>query len=277
MKPGITIFALLFSIAVSAKAPEQFSIKTSAPENRNLKFTVRVPAPGNRKYPRRIMVLFGGRNWTGDRTLKVYKMDELADKYNLILLSPWFKNDEYWYPEKWSGKALFEAVAQVCRQYKVDPKKKLLYYGYSAGGQCANLFYEWKPERVKAWGVHACGVWRLLKNTKTPAPGIVTCGEDDTARFEISKLYIRKLREAGTPIIWLGLPGGHGLSENTLKMARSFFISVLDNGKVIFIADDQVKRLIKANSRQAGKIEPAYRNTFFDKQTAELWNSLTTD
>ena len=129
------------------------------------------------------MVLFGGRNWTGDRTLKVYKMDALADRYNLVLLSPWFKNDEYWYPEKWSGNALLKAIDFVCKKYRIDPKLKLLYYGYSAGGQCANLCYSWNPELVKAWGVHACGVWRLLKKKKYSAPGLVTCGKGDARPF----------------------------------------------------------------------------------------------
>ena len=36
----------------------------------------------------KIMVLFGGRNWTADKTLKTYEFDALADKHKLFLLSP---------------------------------------------------------------------------------------------------------------------------------------------------------------------------------------------
>ena len=36
----------------------------------------------------RIMILFGGRNWTGEKTLNTYHFDELADKHSLFLLSP---------------------------------------------------------------------------------------------------------------------------------------------------------------------------------------------
>lgn len=51
----------------------------------------------------RIMVLFGGRNWNGDKAIKTFNFEELADKYSLILLSPSFKDNEYWQPE--SGRA----------------------------------------------------------------------------------------------------------------------------------------------------------------------------
>ena len=97
------------------------------------------------------------------------------------------------------------------------------------------------------------------------------------ARFEISQLYIRRLREAGTPVIWLGLPGGHGLSGDALKLARTFFASVLDGDKAKFAADDQIKQIVRLDARQAKELEPAYRNTFFNKQMAELWSSLITD
>ena len=36
----------------------------------------------------RIMVLFGGHNWPGNKTLRTYRFDSLARKHNLILLSP---------------------------------------------------------------------------------------------------------------------------------------------------------------------------------------------
>ena len=31
-------------------------------------------------------VLFGGRNWRGDKAIKTFNFDVLADKYSLILL-----------------------------------------------------------------------------------------------------------------------------------------------------------------------------------------------
>ena len=119
-----------------------------------VEFAYRLPAGP----PQAIMVLFGGRNWKGGDTLKRFRFDELADRHRLILLSPSFRDHNYWEPEKWSGPALKRAVAELERRCRM-PSRRLLLYGYSAGGQCANLFYAWMPEKVAAWGAHACGVY----------------------------------------------------------------------------------------------------------------------
>lgn len=58
----------------------------------------------------RIMVLFGGRNWQGEMTIKTFNFNALSDKYSLILISPSFKDGDYWEPEKWSGKTLKSAI-----------------------------------------------------------------------------------------------------------------------------------------------------------------------
>jgi poly(3-hydroxybutyrate) depolymerase len=49
----------------------------------------------------KIMVLFGGRNWQGERTLKTYNFNALADKHSVFLLSPSFKDCDYWEPQVW--------------------------------------------------------------------------------------------------------------------------------------------------------------------------------
>lgn len=70
-------------------------------------------------------VLFGGRNWSGDKAIKTFNFDVLADKYSLILLSPSFKDNEYWQPEKWSGKALKSAVKTLEKRFRLKPQKLL--------------------------------------------------------------------------------------------------------------------------------------------------------
>ena len=42
-------------------------------------FHYRIPQKFNEKS--KIMVLFGGRNWQGEKTLKTYNFNDLADKY----------------------------------------------------------------------------------------------------------------------------------------------------------------------------------------------------
>ena len=49
-------------------------------------FHYRIPKKYNSKS--KIMVLFGGRNWRGERTLKTYNFNALADKHRIFLLSP---------------------------------------------------------------------------------------------------------------------------------------------------------------------------------------------
>lgn len=75
----------------------------------------------------RIMVLFGGRNWNGDKAIKTFNFEELADKYSLILLSPSFKDNEYWQPEKWSGKVLKSTVKLLEKKFSLKPQKLYVY------------------------------------------------------------------------------------------------------------------------------------------------------
>lgn len=80
-----------------------------------------------------IMVLFGGRNWPGDKTLKTFHFDELADRHGVFLLSPSFHDRDYWEPEAWSGETLKSAVRNIETKHSLTPSKLYL-YGYSAGG-----------------------------------------------------------------------------------------------------------------------------------------------
>ena len=62
-----------------------------------------------------------------------------ADRHGVFLVAPGFKDDKYWEPQRWSGRALLGALAAIRKSYDIDTSK-LLYYGYSAGSQAANLF-----------------------------------------------------------------------------------------------------------------------------------------
>ena len=86
----IRLFCLLVLAAAfcaGAAKVETFTVATSAPNNRQLEFAVRLP---ERITPQsRIMVLFGGRNWKAAQTLKAYRFDRLADRYGLALNDFW--------------------------------------------------------------------------------------------------------------------------------------------------------------------------------------------
>ncbi len=109
----------------------------------------------------------------------------------------------YWQPEKWSGTALQQAIAKACATFNLK-NPPLYYYGYSAGGQCANLFYFWRPESVRAVVIHACDVWseaiaKLPSAAYNTAPFLITCGRDDPERFATSYTTAQRLREGGLP------------------------------------------------------------------------------
>ncbi|MBN2641491.1 MAG: hypothetical protein JXR78_07555 [Victivallales bacterium] len=266
---NIWIFFILLSAAAYAGEVIHIELPTTTPENRILKFSIRPPI---NKAPRHIMVLFGGRNWNGDKTIKTYGFNALADKNGIILISPWFKNDNYWEPEKWSGKALLEAVDTLRRRYKISDQAQLFYYGYSAGGQCAALFYTWRPELVAAWGAHACGVWFDPDKTACTAPAVITCGRRDTGRCELSFNTVQRWRDRGAETVWRAYNSGHELNKEALKLAHAFFESQLNGDRSIkYIGDDQTGKFYPASRENQRKIPEDLRSAFRSLDTAQLW------
>ncbi len=273
----MTIFLLIFTAVFSASAGEitTFNISTNAPQNKNVEMVLRVPAGFSLKDVKsyRIMILFGGRNWPGDKTIKAYNFVKLADEYKLFLLSPSFKNDKYWEPQKWSGKALIQAKNKILFKYKLNINKKMFYFGYSAGAQCVALFYHWKPEIVKAWGAYACGVWFWpQKQAVNTAPAIITCGEYDKERYILSERFIRQAREHGYSVVWRSYPVGHGLSPRALALTRSFFASILSGkSKTKYVGDDQEMNFYPIQSKNARNIDIEYRNNLPNLNFAQQW------
>ena len=271
------MFLFLFMMFFSTLADEikTFDISTKAPQNKNVKMVLRVPSGFSEKDAAscHIMVLFGGRNWPGKRTIKTYNFVKIADKYKIFLVSPSFVNNEYWNPEKWSGEALMQAVKKIKVKYRLKDNNRLLYFGYSAGAQCAALFYNWKPEIVKAWGVYACGVWFWPKKQVTnAAPAIITCGTDDKGRYLLSRRFVRQAREHGYSIIWRSYPVGHGLSPKAMALTRSFFASILDGqSKTKYVGDDQEMDFYPVQSKNARNIDIEYKNNFSNLIFAQQW------
>jgi poly(3-hydroxybutyrate) depolymerase len=276
MKIVIASISFLWLTAVfPVRAAElfTFTVNTAAPANRQLEWAVRVPA----KYSpdSRLMVLFGGRNWNGKKAIDSYHFDRLSDKYGVFLISPSFKDDDYWEPEKWSGQAMLDALQTVRLKFGLKNDAKLFYYGYSAGAQCANLFYHWKPEIVEAWGAHACGVWfKAGAKPVSTCPAVITCGENDEGRFLLSVGFVRDAREKGFPLIWRSYPGGHELNSEALRLAAGFFEDILAGYFTpAYIGDDQTMQYYIAGSGNAAGIEPEYRNVFYSRSAAEIWKN----
>ena len=41
---------------------------------------------------------------------KAFRFNKWADRNGIFIVGPTFKNDEYWYPRKWSGRALLKGL-----------------------------------------------------------------------------------------------------------------------------------------------------------------------
>ena len=137
------------------------TVRTQAANNRNASVWYRVPENyreiAGRKW--RVLVIFGGRNCGGSNEVSnAIGWAKWADRNGMFLVAPGFRDDRYWEPQAWSGRALLSALEQIGKSYKIDAKH-LLYYGYSAGSQASNLFADWRPDLCRAWVSHACGVF----------------------------------------------------------------------------------------------------------------------
>lgn len=272
------LFCVSFLVFPFAVANEvfTFTVKTDSHLNRELEFAARIPEGYSKadagEY--RIMVLFGGRNWDAEKTIRTYKFNKLADSYKLFLLSPSFKDDEYWEPEKWSGKALFQAVSELEKRYGLKPSK-LFYYGYSAGGQCVALFYNYSPEKVQAWALHASGIYFDARNWKKAfAPGLITCGIDDYERYRISRNFIFHFRESGGRVIWIPYRNeDHCLTQNALDAAKYFFGDQLTQKEIFCIGEDDTCQTFPADKKSVENVLEEYRNYLTSERLMELWRN----
>ena len=200
MVRAFLILAILWSVFLSA---DMIEVKTRAPQNRNAVFHYRVPK-GYDKHRRemyRVLVIFGGRNTDG-RADASGRMGwgKWCDDNGIFIVAPGFRNDNYWEPQEWSGRALQKALSQLKKRYNVCTTK-LLFYGYSAGSQASNLFPAWRPDLCRAWVSHACGVFHEPSSKMSNIPGLVTCGDADTARYIISRDFVEKSRKKGVNIL----------------------------------------------------------------------------
>lgn len=227
MKKYLYIAAFFFSVLLlrGQAFVSYVEIKTSAPNNPAVTVYFRVPenydASSRNQY--RVLIYFGGRNTSGEKEAAgILGFDKWADEYGIFIVAPGFKDDDYWYPEKWSGKALTEALTQIKKRYRINDTK-LLYYGYSGGSQCSNLFAFWRPDIVRAWVSHACGVFHKPSIKMQSIPGLVTCGEADPDRYVLSRKFVADSRKQRINIIWKSFPNaGHEVTDLSIKLAQAF-------------------------------------------------------
>ena len=215
----------LLSGVLCAENMSHVTVRTRAENNRNASVWYRVPENyreiSGRKW--RVLVIFGGRNCGGSNEVSnAIGWAKWADRNGVFLVAPGFRDDRYWEPQVWSGRALLSALEQIGRSYKINTKN-LLYYGYSAGSQASNLFASWRPDLCRAWVSHACGVFHEPSVRMRNTPGLVTCGDADAARDILSREFVAKARRIGQQVMWKSYPNHpHDVPPGSLALARAF-------------------------------------------------------
>jgi len=279
MKCLLSIFVSVLAASVfadGAASVESVTVPTKAPHNQEAMFWYHVPASydAKRKKPYPVLVYFGGRNCKGkDEASGKLGWSDWADANDAFLVCPGFQNDDYWSPEAWSGQALFDALAALKRKYRIDDSK-ICYYGYSAGSQAANLFPAWRSGRCRAWVSHACGVFHEPKATMRGVPGLVTCGDADSARYVISRAFVEKARRKGVDVIWKSFPNHpHDVPPDSLRLARAFLSHCISGkkGEEVFIGDDQDDVFYPVESAEAEFVNPVDRVSLPSRAIAEAW------
>ncbi len=221
----LRLMCVAVTLHASSAIVSNVTVRTRAANNPAPKVWYRVPegygATKGRTW--RTLVIFGGRNCAGSNEVSnAIGWARWADRHGVFLVAPGFKDDRYWNPQTWSGRALLAALAEIKRSYDIDTSK-LLYYGYSAGSQAANLFAAWRPDLCCAWVSHACGVFHEPSARMKGVPGLVTCGDADAARDILSRDFVAKARKVGQPVIWKSFPNHpHDVPPGSLTLARAF-------------------------------------------------------
>ncbi|MDO5313429.1 MAG: hypothetical protein Q4G55_08485, partial [bacterium] len=211
----------------------------------------------------RILVLLGGRGWTGARTFRDLGFAPWAEERNWCIVAPSFSRGEYWIPSNGASDVLRRAVDALCRRHGVRPLPVFL-FGYSAGGQLAALLQDSPPFPVAAWAVHGCGVFP--EPPRAGAPALVTCGVDDTDRLRIGRTFACRYREAGGALVWRTMEGGHELGASALGLARAFFGAVASGAPCACWGEDGTWRVLERE-----RIDPEYRSPLYTPALAELW------
>ena len=221
---GILLLATLRLLA-AGPVIDCVEVKTRAKENALVKVWYRVPRSYDpqKKGLSRVLILFGGRNCDGRPEVSgKLGWTEWADLNGIFLVAPTLKDDSYWEPEKWSGRAVQDALAQIAAKYRIATSG-FLYYGYSAGSQASNLFPAWRPDLCRAYVSHACGVFHAPSLRMKDVPGLVTCGDADTARYVISRQFVEKYRSLGVSVIWKSFPNHpHDVPPDSIRLAKEF-------------------------------------------------------
>ena len=127
--PALALLALILPGTVPVRAAEPavdcIEIPTRAPNNPLVKAWYRVPSSydPSRRERHRVLVLFGGRNADGRPEVSgKLGWTAWADLNGVFLVAPTLRDDAYWEPKAWSGRALLDALDALAARYRVSAR-----------------------------------------------------------------------------------------------------------------------------------------------------------
>ena len=296
MRGRLTSLALLAALPAAGPVPARaaeaavdcLEVATRAPNNPVVPVWYRVPRgyDPSRRARWRVLVLFGGRNADGRPEVSgKLGWTAWADLNGVFLVAPTLKDDAYWEPEAWSGRALLDALAVLASKYRVA-QAGLLFYGYSAGSQAANLFPAWRPGLCRAYASHACGVFHGPSPKMRGVAGLVTCGDADAARYALGRRFVSACRARGVPVVWRSFPNRpHDVPEASARLAREFLAhhhwahpedlggAPVPSAPAPFVGDDADGVYFPAGSPEAAAVLPEDRVELPSETIAAAWGT----
>jgi len=216
---------------------EKLIVKTGSAALAEIPFYVRVPKGYTGQGPNRVLFLCPVHNGNGLKTItgnaQTRHLIEAADERQWFVVSVTFdqkgadvrnRNVFYYYPEKFSGKAVLDALAQVKAKYRSIDTDALLLQGFSGGAQFVHRFAIWKPERVTAVAVNSTS-WFDAPDDKSLLPAwLVTIGESDRS-YDHTLTFVEQLRKAGAAPIFRSYTGMlHEGTEEVDKLNAEFLM-----------------------------------------------------
>lgn len=239
------IVALNSSLAIAAETEQlpsdvdKFVVRTTNPDNKEVPFYVRKPpgyAPGAAGKNWRVLFICPALNGDGLETITTTSLIKTATQENWFVVVPTFKGHgnesqdrklSYYYPEKWSGKAVLEALELIKKKYPIVTDGMFM-RGVSGGAQFVHRFAIWAPERVAAVVVNSSS-WFEEPNAKSKQVAwLVTVGDSDPAYDETLK-FVNSLREAGAlPLFRSYIGMSHQVEDGGMAKINAAFLKFYD-------------------------------------------------
>lgn len=225
-----------------------------------------------------VLVLCPGMNSNGQHFLSEAPWVAFAQDHRLGMIAISFSSDPdlmysserkgYYWPEQGSGEALLDAIRET---YGSD--LPILIYGFSGGAQFASRFVEWAPERILTWAAYSAQFWDdPVQTASATPPGVIACGELDSARWFPSFSYFYMGREQGRPWTWVSLAEtGHHRKGSFERFIRSYFASIIksSNPEGATFADIDTEEITTIS-----EVQPELLTWLPSKELLEDWKSI---